>query len=196
MIKLSEQDRAALHQAQEEAAKRTSARIAVLTVPVSDRYKLYSLVYAAAAALLTFTVIAAYFSDLSLRTAFMVTAGAAIVTGLITEYLPVRLLLISRHAKNWECWELSHRAFAARILAQNDRKTGILFFVSFGERYVEVVTDRDVDLHVPQRVWDAIIKAFLLEAKAGRAGAALPKAIEACATVLAEHYPPAPQDQH
>ena len=98
--------------------------------------------------------------------------------------------LVPRHAKNWESWELAHRAFASRILAQNDRKTGICFFVSLAERYVEVVTDRDVDLHIPQSVWDAIIKDFLAEARRGRVGEALPKAVEACTKVLEQHYPP------
>lgn len=190
MIKLNDKDRAALRQAQEVASHQTSARIAVVTVPVSDRYALYPIIYAAAAALLAFTAIAGFFPLLSLRTGFVVTAAAAVLAGLATEYLPLRLKLISRHAKNWECWELAHRAFASRILAQNDRKTGICFFVSFGERYVEVVTDRDVDLHIPQSVWDAIIKDFLAEARKGRIGPALPKAIEACAAVLAKHYPP------
>ncbi|GAA0545205.1 putative membrane protein [Rhizomicrobium palustre] len=191
MQKLSDDQRKALRAAQDEAAKRTSARIAVLTVPVSDHYKLYPLIYTGVTAMLVFTVLAALVPHMHLREAFLFTAAAAAVVALASEFLPLRLALIPRHAKNWEAWELAHRAFASRILAQNERKTGILFFVSFGEHYVEVVTDRDVDLHIPQGTWDAIIKEFLAEAKAGRAGEALPKAITACAKVLEPYYPPA-----
>jgi putative membrane protein len=75
------------------------------------------------------------------------------------------------------------------VLAQSDRKTGILLFVSLGERYVEVVTDRDVDLKVPQPVWDAIIKDFTAAAKQKRLADGLVAAVEACTKVLETHYP-------
>ena len=105
------------------------------------------------------------------------------------EWLPLRLLLVPRHAKHWECWEMAHRSFAARVLAQTDRKTGILLFVSLGERYVEVVTDRDVDLHVQQSTWDAVIADFTRAAKQGRLADGLVAAVDACTKVLETHYP-------
>lgn len=190
-MKLSTEERARLHAACEAAEKRTSARLAVVTVPISDRYALYPLVYGGIAALTVFAVLAVFFHHMPLRAAFLVTAvvGAAVMFAL--DVMALRLMTVPRHAKNWECWELAHRAFASRILAQNDRRTGIVLFVSFGERYVEVVTDRDVDLRVPQSVWDAIIKDFLAAARQGRVGEGLPVAVEACAKVLEMHYPPA-----
>lgn len=190
-MKLSDIHRKALQEAQAAAEKRTSARIAVVTVPISDRYPLYPLVFGGIAAFLIFSLLAIFYPHLALREAFFVTAITAAAGTFLLDIMKLRLWLIPRSAKNWECWELAHRAFASRILAQNDRKTGICFFVSFGERYVEVVTDRDVDLHIPQSVWDQIIKDFLAEAKQGRVGEALPKAIDACAGVLAQYYPPA-----
>jgi putative membrane protein len=190
-MKLNSSERQALHAATAAAEARTSARIAVVTVPVSDRYGLYPLVFGAVVGFFVFTVLAGFFPHLALREAFLITAAVAAIATYALEIMALRLMVVPRHAKNWECWELAHRAFASRILAKNDRKTGICFFVSLGERYVEVVTDRDVDLHIPQTVWDAIIKDFLAEAKQGRVGAALPKAVDACATVLAQYYPPA-----
>jgi len=188
-MKLTNQEREALHAATASAEKRTSARIAVVTVPVSDRYALYPLIFGAVVGFAVFTVLAVVWPHMDLRVAFLITAVAASAATLSLENMALRLLIVPRHAKNWECWELAHRAFASRILAKNDRKTGICFFVSLGERYVEVVTDRDVDLHIPQSVWDAIIKDFLSEAKKGRVGTALPKAIDACAGVLEPYYP-------
>jgi putative membrane protein len=190
-MKLSSHEREAFHAATTASEKRTSARIAVVTVPVSDRYGLYPLLFGAVVGFAVFTLLAIIFPHMNLREAFLITAVAASAATLLLENMALRLMIVPRHAKNWECWELAHRAFASRILAQNDRKTGICFFVSLGERYVEVVTDRDVDLHIPQSVWDVIIKDFLAEAKQGRVGTALPKAVEACATVLAQYYPPA-----
>jgi putative membrane protein len=189
MMKFTDEQRAQLKTALEAAERQTSARIAVATVPVSDHYKLYPLVYGGIAALLALAVVAGFFPHLPVRSAFLIVAAVVVAAVVLFDFWPVRLASVPRHAKNWECWELAHRAFASRILAQNDRKTGILLFVSLGEHYVEVVTDRDVDRHIPQGVWDAIIKEFLAEAKQGRVGEALPKAVEACAAALAPHYP-------
>ncbi len=189
-MKLTKRAHEALRGVTAAAEKRTSARIAVVTVPVSDRYDLYPLVFGAVVGFLVFSVLAGFFHHLALREAFLITAAVAGAATLALEIMTLRLMIVPRHAKNWECWELAHRAFASRILAQNDRKTGICLFVSLGERYVEVVTDRDVDLHIPQTIWDAIIQEFLAEAKQGRLGTALPKAVDACATVLAQYYPP------
>jgi len=190
MRKLGDDDQKKLKDALAAAEARTSARIVVQTVPVSDHYRLYPLVYGGVVALTVLAGLALGWPHMTLRLGFGITAAAAVLAVLAFDFWPLRLMAVPRQAKNWECWELAHRAFASQILARNDRKTGILLFVSLGERYVEVVTDRDVDRHVPQSIWDAVIKDFLAEAKAGRIGDALAKAVEACTAALAEHYPP------
>lgn len=191
MQKLTDEQRTLLRGALETAELRTSARIAVATVPVSDRYKLYPLVYGGMVAVAVFAVLAFFWPQLALREAFVITIVASGVATFLLDFWPIRLATVPRHAKLWECWELAHRAFASRVLAQNDRKTGILIFVSLGERYVEIVTDRDVDRNIPQSVWDQLIKDFLAEAKQGHVGIALPKLVALSAQVLAPHYPPA-----
>ncbi len=190
MQKITNEQRANLKAALGAAEKRTSARIAVATVPISDHYKLYPLVYGGLVGVLVLAVLAFFWPQMALRNAFLITIVTSGVVMFLLDFWPLRLAAVPRHAKLWECWELAHRAFASRVLAQNDRKTGILLFVSLGEHYVEVVTDRDVDRHIPQTTWDAIIKAFLAEAKQGRVGEALPKMVEAATQVLEPHYPP------
>jgi putative membrane protein len=186
---LSHDERARLHAASEEAGKRTAARFELVTVPVSDRYALYPLIYGAVVGLAVLGALALFWPELTLRTGFLATAVAFAAASFLFEWLPLRLMLVPRHAKHWECWELAHRSFASRVLAQTDRKTGILLFVSLGERYVEVVTDRDVDLKVPQSAWDAIIKDFTAAAKQKRLADGLVAAVEACTKVLETHYP-------
>ena len=188
-MKLSHDERVKLHEAVEAAEARTSARLSVVTVPVSDRYALYPIIIGGIAALAVFAGLALFWHKLPLREAFFITAVVCAGVTFLMDWMPLRLMFVPRHAKNWECWELAHRSFASRILAQTERKTGIVLFVSLGEHYVEVVTDRDVDLKVPQAVWDAIIADFLAAAKAGRLSEGLLGAVEACTKVLEEHYP-------
>jgi len=190
MIKhLSSDERARLHAVEQAAEARTSARLAVVTVPISDRYALYPIIFGAIAAMAVLAALALFWSALSLRTGFFASAVVFAAVSFLFEWLPLRLMLIPKHAKHWECWELAHRSFASRVLAQIDRKPGIVLFVSLGERYVEIVTDRDVDLRVPQSTWDAVIADFTDAARKGRVADGIVNAVEACAKVLETHYP-------
>ncbi len=65
----------------------------------------------------------------------------------------------------------------------------MLFFVSLGERYVEVIADRDIHARVPEGIWDRIVADFIAAVKAGRLADGFIAAIEACAAVLETHYP-------
>ena len=189
MTHLSHDERSRLHAACEAAEKRTKARFELVTVPVSDRYALYPLIYGAVVGLAVLGALALFWPELTLRMGFLVTAVAFATSSLLFEWLPLRLMLVPKRAKHWECWELAHRSFAARVLAQTDRKSGIVLFVSLGERYVEVVTDRDVDLRVPQGTWDAVIADFTDAARKGRVADGIAGAVDACAKVLETHYP-------
>ena len=189
MTKLSHDERTRLHAAVEAAEARTSARLVVETVHVSDRYALFPIVYGAAAGLSALAVLALFWPALTLHTATFVVAAVAAGTAFLLDWLPLRLWCVPRHIRHAHARDMAHRCFAARVLAQTDRKTGILLFVAFGERYVEVVTDRDVDLKVPQSVWDAIIAGFTAAARQGGVGGGLLTAVESCTKVLEEHYP-------
>lgn len=173
------------------AKEKTSARLSLTMVYVSDKYPLYSMVYGGITGIVVLGVLALFWPALTLREGFCAAVGASVVITAALDWLPLRLKFIPRHAKFWECWELAHRSFASRILARNDRKIGVLLFVSLGERYVEVVTDRDVDRHIPQSEWDTLIAQFTAHARAGQVGEGVIGLVHASGDLLAQHYPPA-----
>ncbi|MDE2499397.1 MAG: TPM domain-containing protein [Alphaproteobacteria bacterium] len=188
---LSSEQRAKLHAACEAAEARTHARFILTTMHVSDRYALYPLVYGAVVGFTVLGVLALFWPELSLRDAFFAGAAVFAVASLALDWLPLRLKVVPKRVKHAHARAMAHHAFAARVLAQNDHKPGILFFVSTGERYVEVVTDRDVDLRIPQKTWDDIIADFTAAAKTGRIADGFLAAVEACTKVLETHYPKA-----
>lgn len=190
MMHLSQKDRARLHAVEHTAAARTQAQFALVAVHISDRYGLYPLIYAAVAGMTVLGALALFWPELSLRSAFYAAAITSATIALLLDWLPLRLLCVPRHAQHARAREMAHRAFAARVLAQTDHRPGIIFFVSLAERYVEVVTDRDVDLKVPQKVWDAIIADFTDAARKGHVADGLAYAIGDCIRVLETHYPP------
>ncbi len=188
---LKAEDHKRLSAALAEGAKRTSARFELVSVHVSDRYALFPLVYGAIAGLTALGVLALFWPELSLRSGFLIAALAFAAVAFLLDWLPLRLMSVPRRIKQAHARDMAHRAFAARVLAQTERKPGIVFFVSLGEHYVEVVTDRDVDLKVGQATWDAIIKEFAAAAKQKRLADGLVGAVDACSIVLKQHYPAA-----
>ncbi|MDE2133773.1 MAG: TPM domain-containing protein [Alphaproteobacteria bacterium] len=187
---LSADDHKRLSAALTGAAKRTKARFELVTVPISDRYALYPIVYGAIVGLTVLGALALFRPELSLRWGFLAAALAFAASSLLFEWLPLRLLLVPKRVKHSHAQAMAHHAFAARVLAQTDLKPGIVFFVSLGERYVQVVADHDVHRHVGQANWDTIIADFTDAARKGRAADGLLGAIEACTKVLETHYPP------
>ena len=177
-------------QAAEAAAEtRTRARLVVVTLPVSDRYALFPALYGAVVAMAVLAGLALFAPAMPLRTAFFIGAAVFAAVSFSLDWMPLRLACVPRRIKHAHARALAHHAFAARVLAQTERKPGITLFVSLGERYVEVVTDRDVDLKVPQSTWDAIIADFTAAAARGRHVDAFLAAIEASTKVLEQHYP-------
>jgi len=188
---LSPDDHKKLSAALAQAGKRTSARFELVTVPLSDRYALYPIVYGAVAGLAVFGVIALFWSHLPLRTAFYATALAFMAVSLLLEWRPLRLMIVPKRVKHSHAMAMAHHAFAATILAQAERKPGVALFVSLGERYVQVIADREVHSRVPQETWDAVVADFTDAARKGRIADGLLGAVESCVKLLEQHYPAA-----
>ncbi|HXL99087.1 MAG TPA: hypothetical protein VN932_04085, partial [Rhizomicrobium sp.] len=103
------------------------------------------------------------------------------------DWFALRLLLVPGHVKREHARALARREFAARILSPSSE--GLLFFVSLGERYVELLATPKVHAAVGEAAWNAIVADFTAAAKAGRVTDGLVAGIEACAGHLAAHFP-------
>ncbi len=162
MRALSKADHERLNIAIAEAEDRTKLHIAVVVVPASDRYVSYPLAYGALFALALGGALALVWPHVSIRLAFVLqTFGFALVS-VALDWLPVRLRLVPRHVKRTRAHTMAHREFAARILTTH--KGGMLLFVSLGERYVELMADRDLHARVGQSVWDDIVGTLTRQA--------------------------------
>lgn len=188
---LSKDERARLQAATQAAEARTHARFALAAIHLSDRYALYPLAYGAVAGLVVLGVLAIFLPGISLRWGFFASAITFVTLSLLFDWLPLRLLLVPKHIKHRHAHDFAHREFASHILAKTDRKPGVVFFVSMGERYVEIVADREIHKLMPQETWDGIVARFTDAARKGRIADGLAAGIESCAEVLEKHYPKA-----
>jgi putative membrane protein len=184
--RLTADEKAHIHAAVMDAESRTHVHVAVSVVPASDRYLLYPLVWAAIAALLAGGALAVGWPRFPSRETFAVEAILFVVLSLLFEWLPLRLALVPGAIRRHRAQALAHREFAARILASHERKGGVLLFVSLGERYAEILADRETHMRIGAASWDRILADYLADAKNRPVADAIVKAVHSCAAVLGE----------
>jgi putative membrane protein len=80
--------------------------------------------------------------------------------------------------------------FMIRGVSRKKDRTGILIFVSLAERYARIVADEGIAARVPQSEWQGAVDALIAHMRRGRIGDGFIAAIERCAKVLEQHFPP------
>jgi len=186
---LSHDDKARLHAAIADAESKTTARVACIVIPASDRYLTYPVLWGAVAALLVGAAASLYTPHLSMRIGLVVQAAVFAVVAFVSDWFPLRLLLVPMHAKSSHARSFAHREFAARILSPSDHREGVMLFVSLGERYVEILGTPGVHKVIGDAKWNAIVADFTRAAQQGRVADGAIAAIEACSRDLAAHFP-------
>jgi putative membrane protein len=184
VLRLSAEDHSRIRDAVAAAEARTHVHVAAWVVPASDRYLLYPLLWGAVAALGAGGIVAGAWPHLPLREGFALEGIVFVALSLLLDWWPLRLRIVPRHIRRHHAQALARREFAARILASGERKGGVLFFVSLGERYAEILADRDIHARVGAAVWNRIVADYIAAARGGRLTDGIISAIEACSSVL------------
>lgn len=182
MRHLSKSDHESLRRAIGQAENRANTHIALVVVPVSDRYHMYPLAYGALLALALGGAVALFWPQLPLRAAFVAEAAVFVVLSAVFDWMPLRLRLVPSSIRRARARNFAHREFAARIATTH--RGGLLLFVSLGERYVELLADRDLHARVGQQAWDTIVGELTLRVRRGQLVEALHGAINACVDAI------------
>jgi putative membrane protein len=101
----------------------------------------------------------------------------------------VRVALLPRAARRVVAHRVALEQFAIRGIARKKDRSGILIFVSLAERYARIVADEGIAARVPQAEWQGAVDALVAHCSSGRIADGFIRAIDACATVLATHFP-------
>ncbi len=190
-LPLTQEERTRIHAAVAATERRTSAVFALVIVPVSDRYALFPAVWAAVLALLATGMAALLWPALGIRIGFVIDAAVFASLMLALDWLPLRVRIVPASVKHSQARRLAHREFAVRIVGASHHRNGVLFFVSLGERYVEVIADRNIHSRVASDTWDKLVADFVSAVKAGRLAQGFIAAVETCGDILETHYPEA-----
>lgn len=113
---------------------------------------------------------------------------------LLVSIPPVRRALTPRAIKRRRAHRYAVEQFLSQGMHLTEARTGVMIFASLADHHAEVVADEGIYSKVDQRVWKDAVDLLTAELKAGRVAVGFEKAIEACGKVLAQHFPPSPDN--
>ena len=106
----------------------------------------------------------------------------------------VKLRLAPRSLRRSAVHRRAMESFLAHGIHVTEDRTGVLIFLSLGERVAEIVADEAIHSRVEPDVWGAAVATLLNHVAKGRIADGFIAAIGACGEVLAAHFPPRPRN--
>jgi putative membrane protein len=218
MHTLKPADLEAIEAAVREAETRTTGEIYCVVTPESSHYAETPIAWAAAVALLAPALLLLggvhvslpdFFSawsteqvseaiEMSVRRALIGTIVLQgllfVITALIVEIPAVRRAMTPGRLKRHRVRRRAAEQFLAKNLHLTRERTGVLIFVSLGERMAELIADEGIAGHVDTHVWDKAMAALTEGLKRGEPAAGFAAAVGLCGDVLAQAFPARPGD--
>jgi putative membrane protein len=108
---------------------------------------------------------------------------------LILKYMPLRLALTPGATKQRRVRRRAVTVFKAAAERRTVGRTGILIYLSMGERRAEIVADEAILKVTDASTWGEAMLALLTEVRAGRPAEGMVAAIGQVGEVLKQHFP-------
>jgi putative membrane protein len=191
----SAEERARIEDAITRAEAKTRGEIVVVVAAASGRYYGVALMWAALAAL-TVPLPLILFTDWPVEHIYLAQLAVFALGVLFMQSERVRFALVPPGVKRARAHEKAVEQFLVQNLHTTSGRTGILIYVSFAERFAEVIADAAVYEKVSPETWVEVVDLLIERLALGRRTEGLIAAVEACGLILAEHFPPRRDDQN
>ncbi|MDB5642873.1 MAG: hypothetical protein JWN07_2190 [Hyphomicrobiales bacterium] len=194
-MQFTPEDHARIAAAIRAAEARTSGEIVCVLARSSGEYghvpALWSALFALAAPWPMMAL-----TNLSAQRIFLVQCAIFAVLLLVFSIDHIRMLLVPRAVQRARAHRAAIEQFHTRGLSRTTERNGILIYVSLAEHYARIVADEGIDAKVDQTAWRKGVDALVSEIAEDRVAQGFVNAIELCADVLAQHYPPDEATNH
>jgi putative membrane protein len=177
----------------ERVERTTSGEVVAVIAAESDTYA-WAPVLAAALMALAIAAPLIVFTWLDVRWIYAWQVIVFLAATALLSLRPVRYALVPRAVKRARAHARAVEQFLAQNLHTTAGRTGVLIFVSFAERYAEILADAGIHAKVPATEWQAIVDRLTAHLAEGRPADGFIAAIEASGALLAAHFPPGTHD--
>ncbi|MDZ7818860.1 MAG: TPM domain-containing protein [Aliarcobacter sp.] len=90
----------------------------------------------------------------------------------------------------------AHEQFSNLGLNRTKTNQAIMFFVSFDEKYVEIITDTTICEKIKDNYWQKIVDEFIKDVKKNNLSNGYLKAIDSCSEILIKEFPITKDDEN
>lgn len=207
--KLTAEQASKVEAAVRAAENKTSAEIAGAMIRESDDYARHELLGAIIVGLIFFTAATVFTPSLEswMRTLTWSFSPLLLVASIgFSTFLVIALAYFLANLAPIDRWivpastmreKVRRRALRHFLESGVDRtrdRNGLLIFISLLERRIEIVADIGITDRVAPSSWEDVITELGVSLRRGDPGEALARAVTQCGDILADYFPPRPDD--
>jgi putative membrane protein len=208
-IKFSNEEKEKIKASVKEAESKTSGEIATGFIKESDNYAVYELTFAVFIGLVYFIVITFFANSIeeTIKRMFweysshylLMFYGFSTFLVIAVVYLLANIpfidrLIVPKSVMQKKVNQRAVRHFLESGVYSTKDRTGILIFISYLERRVELLADKGISEKVPREKWDAVVGHIIDGIKSNQLVKHLSESIRECGNLLAEQFPIQPDD--
>lgn len=193
--RLSAEDRARIAHAIAAAEANTAGEIYVVIARQADDYRLVPVLWAALLALLIAWPLHLA-TDLSATAILLIQGVGFVLAASLLAHPRLRLAIVPLSIACEAVRAAAQAQFFAHGVHLTSERTGVLIYVALAEHCVEVVADDGIDAKVSQSEWKALADEVVTAARQNRLADGLVAAVRHAGLLLAQHFPPAPDDKN
>ncbi|QDF30352.1 TPM domain-containing protein [Halarcobacter anaerophilus] len=172
----------------EEFEKRSSAELVAVITQISSSYRFEILVLSLLLSAVV-SIISLYFSIDAVKLFEIEVLSFLFFYLLINRFKKIVLLFLPKAYKYEKASFNAKQEFSNLGLRQTENRQAIMFFVSIDEKYVEIITDKEIKEKIDNSFWQNIVKEFIKDVKNKKFTQGYLKAIRACSEVLIKNFP-------
>ena len=189
MAFLTQQEKVEIADAIAKAETTNSGEIVAVLTKASDGYYYIPLMWAALFALLIPATINLFHIELFYGWQYESQLIAFVCMALLFRWRPIKLWLVPKYVQQQRCHRMAMQQFVEQNIHDTEARTGILFFVSVAEHYVEIIADEGINQTVDKATWENIVQLFTDKVKKSEVKEGFLQAIDECERILIEHIP-------
>jgi putative membrane protein len=161
----------------------------VVAATASAGYFAYAIMWAALLALLVPWPLI-YLTNWPVEHIYLAQLGVFVIGAALTQWEALRFAIVPNTVKRARAHQKAVEQFLAQSLHTTKGRTGVMIYVSFAERYAEVIADSGIYQKVPQTTWRELVDTLTAHLARGERVEGFVTAIETCGKILAKHFPP------
>ena len=208
-LKFSKEDLEQINKAVKQAESKTSGEIATAFIKESYDYAIYELIFAVICGFLYFVVMMFFvyevetfikqmFWDYSNNYLLLFYGFSTFLVISIFYFIAnismIDRLIVPKKVMKQKVKERAVRHFMESGVYNTRDRTGILIFISFLERRIELIADKGINEKIPQEKWNSIVENIIQGIKSNIVIEKLKESILECGELLEKHFPIKPDD--